>query len=166
MLEDEILQNFLNNAVKNAKRQIEEEGKLTVESAIPLLLQSQFNHILHLDKELSSLRILIDERFEKMEGRFEKIDERFEKMEGRFEKIDERFEKMEGRFEKIDERFEKMEGRFEKIDERFEKMEGRFEKMEGRFEKVTIKLEWLLGIVIGLISLGFTYIGIVLSMRG
>ncbi|MEW6619179.1 MAG: hypothetical protein AB1422_07570, partial [bacterium] len=100
MLEDEILQNFLNNAVKNAKRQIEEEGKLTVESAIPLLLQSQFNHILHLDKELSSLRILIDERFEK-------IDERFEKMEGRFEKIDERFEKMEGRFEKMEGRFEK-----------------------------------------------------------
>ncbi len=48
-VEDEILQNFLNNAVKKARKQIEEEGQLTVENAIPLLLQSQFNHILHLD---------------------------------------------------------------------------------------------------------------------
>ncbi|MEW6094905.1 MAG: hypothetical protein AB1567_00030, partial [bacterium] len=91
MVEDDILQNFLNNAVKTARKQIDEEGKLTVDNAIPLLLHSQFNHILHLDSELSALRKLIDERFGKVDERFGKIDERFGKIDERLEKIDERF---------------------------------------------------------------------------
>jgi len=129
MIEDEILQNFLNNAVKKAKEQIEKEGKLTVENAIPLLLQSQFNHVLHLDEEISAIRRLMDERFEKIDERFEKIDERFEK-----------------------------------IDERFEKIDERFEKIDERFEKISKKIGWLFGIVIGIISLGFSWISILVSI--
>lgn len=109
MVNDEILEKFLNNAVEKAKEQIEKEGKLTVENAIPLLLQSQYNHILHLDQELSLLRKSFSEQFGK-------------------------------------------------IDERFEKMEGRFEKINNR-------MNWLFGITIAVMSLGFTYIGILISMR-
>jgi chromosome segregation ATPase len=38
----------------------------------------------------------------RFDERFEKIDERFERMDKRFEKIDERFERMDKRFEKIE----------------------------------------------------------------
>jgi hypothetical protein len=55
MIEDQILQEFLENAVQRARRQIQTEGKLTVETAMPILLKSQFNHIVHLDNELKAL---------------------------------------------------------------------------------------------------------------
>ena len=89
--DDEVLKGFLENAVHNAKEQIKREGKLTTENAVPLLLKAQFNHIVHLDLEISNLRNLMDTRFIEMEGRFD----------ARFEKIDQRFEKIEGKFDKI-----------------------------------------------------------------
>jgi len=90
MLEDEVLKDFLEKAVAEARKEIQEKGVLTVQKAIPLLLRTQFNHILHLDQELTALRKNMDERFGKVDERFEKMDERFEKMDERFEKMEQR----------------------------------------------------------------------------
>ena len=54
MVDDEFLQQFLAKAVNDAKQQIREKGTLTIENAIPLLLHSQFNHILHLEREMAT----------------------------------------------------------------------------------------------------------------
>lgn len=54
MFEDEILQQFLVKAVEDAKKQIKDSGILSVESAIPLLLHSQYNHILHLEEKMAT----------------------------------------------------------------------------------------------------------------
>ncbi|MFH1962137.1 MAG: hypothetical protein ABIJ30_04565 [bacterium] len=54
MFEDEILQQFLVKAVEDAKKQIKDSAILSVESAIPLLLHSQYNHILHLEEKMAT----------------------------------------------------------------------------------------------------------------
>jgi len=94
---DRLLLKLIDKAAKEAAEEIEKKGTLSMEHAIPLLLKSQYNHILHLDKELVLSRQIMDERFGKMDERFGKIDERFGKM-------DERFGRMEERFGRIDEK--------------------------------------------------------------
>ncbi|MEK7274355.1 MAG: hypothetical protein AAB110_03780, partial [Candidatus Desantisbacteria bacterium] len=48
---DRLLLKLIDNAAKEAVEEIEKRGTLSMEHAIPLLLKSQYNHILHLDKE-------------------------------------------------------------------------------------------------------------------
>ncbi len=51
-MDDQILSEFLDNAVQQAKSRITQEGRLSTEDAIPLMLKSQFNHIAHLEQEM------------------------------------------------------------------------------------------------------------------
>jgi len=73
---NEILLKFLERKCKEAEREIEEKGILSDENAIPLLLKTQFNHIAHLDMELTCLRELMDKRFEQVDKRFEQVGKR------------------------------------------------------------------------------------------
>ena len=52
MMDDQILSEFLDNAVQQAKKRITQEGRLSTEDAIPLMLKSQFNHIAHLEEQM------------------------------------------------------------------------------------------------------------------
>ena len=52
----QILMKFLDKKIKDAEEEISSTGTLSEEHAIPLILKSQFNHILHLDTELTELR--------------------------------------------------------------------------------------------------------------
>ena len=52
----QILMKFLDKKIKDAEGEIASKGILSDEHAIPLILKSQFNHILHLDTELTELR--------------------------------------------------------------------------------------------------------------
>ena len=81
-----ILLKFLDNKAEQAMKEIEEKGSLSEENAIPLILKTQFNHIAHLDKELSLFREMVDKRFEKMDLKFEKMDEKFDKMDEKFDR--------------------------------------------------------------------------------
>lgn len=101
---DRLLLVLIDKSAKEAEEEIEKRGTLSIEHAIPLLLKSQYNHILHLDKELVLSRQIMDERFGKMDEKFGKMDERFSKMDERFGKIDERFGKMDERFARIEEK--------------------------------------------------------------
>jgi hypothetical protein len=56
MIEDEILQGFLDKSASRAMDEIKKEGRLSEQNAIPLLLKAQFNHIAHLDVELTGIR--------------------------------------------------------------------------------------------------------------
>lgn len=56
MIEDEILQGFLEKSAARAMAEIKNEGKLSEANAIPLLLKAQFNHVAHLDLELTTMR--------------------------------------------------------------------------------------------------------------
>jgi uncharacterized protein (DUF3084 family) len=115
MTEDEILKEFLKKAVEDAKKEIAESGKLSVENAIPLLLDSQYNHILHLEREmctkgdLEALRIATKNDLkaleERLEVRFAQIDQRFSQIDQRFSQIDQRFSQIDQRFSQIDQRF-------------------------------------------------------------
>jgi hypothetical protein len=73
----EILMKFLDKKAQDAEREITERGTLSEEHAIPLILKSQFNHIAHLDTEITELRGVMDKRFEQitndMNGRFAQI---------------------------------------------------------------------------------------------
>lgn len=80
---ERILLKLIDNAAKKAEMEIEKTGTLSMEHAIPLLLKSQYNHILHLDEELANIRKIMDDRFSRM-------DDRFSRMEGQFSKMDER----------------------------------------------------------------------------
>jgi len=70
----QILLKFLERKCKEAEREIEEKGVLSDDKAIPLLLKSQFNHIAHLDFEITALRELMDKRFEQVDRRFEQVE--------------------------------------------------------------------------------------------
>jgi len=50
--EDKILNDFLENAVKKARRNIEAKGRLETEDVLPLMLKFQYNDIAHLRKEM------------------------------------------------------------------------------------------------------------------
>ena len=52
----EVLLKFLDKKAKDAEEEIASKGILSEEHAIPLILKSQFNHIMHLDTELTELR--------------------------------------------------------------------------------------------------------------
>ncbi len=80
----QILVKFLDKKVKDAEDEIAAKGILSEEHAIPLLLKTQFNHIVHLESELTELRKLMDLRFEQIDKRFEQIDKRFEQIDKRF----------------------------------------------------------------------------------
>ena len=73
-----ILMKFLDKKALDAEREITEHGTLSEEHAIPLILKSQFNHIAHLDVEITELRVVMDKRFEQVDKRFEQVDRRFE----------------------------------------------------------------------------------------
>jgi len=90
----EILVKFLDKKVKEAEREIEEKGILSDDKAIPLLLKSQFNHIAHLDSEITELRILMDKRFEQVDKRFEQVDKRFEQMDKRVGEVDKKIDRL------------------------------------------------------------------------
>jgi hypothetical protein len=77
----QILLKFLERKCREAEKEIEEKGVLSDDKAIPLLLKSQFNHIAHLDSEITALRELMDKRFEQVDRRFEQVDRRFERIE-------------------------------------------------------------------------------------
>ncbi|GAB4200766.1 MAG: hypothetical protein Fur0023_04460 [Bacteroidia bacterium] len=69
----EILLKFLDRKVKEAEEEIEKEGKLSDDKAIPLLLKSQFNHIAHLDTEISSIKVLMNEKFKEVDKKFDRL---------------------------------------------------------------------------------------------
>jgi len=82
----------------------------------------------NVDKRFDSMKIDMDQRFEKVDQRFEKVDQRFDDMKI---DMDKRFEKVDQRFEKVDQRFDDM-----KID-----MDKRFEQMIASINRLTDKLE-------------------------
>jgi len=69
----DILLKFLDKKAREAEKEIEEKGVLSDDKAIPLLLKTQFNHIAHLDAEISSLRTTMDKRFEHMEKKIDRV---------------------------------------------------------------------------------------------
>ncbi|MFA5859112.1 MAG: hypothetical protein WC955_08595 [Elusimicrobiota bacterium] len=85
----ELLLKFLNKKAAAAEKEIEESGMISDDKVMPLLLKTQFNHIAHLDKELTMLRQLMDERFGLVEKRFLSLEQKFEY---RFEKLDEKID--------------------------------------------------------------------------
>ncbi|MFH0774745.1 MAG: hypothetical protein V2A53_04530 [bacterium] len=134
---DKILLALIEKAARKARDEIEKTGTLSMDHAIPLLLKSQYNHILHLDTELVAIRNLMDERFTKMDERFTSMNERF----------NERFAKMDEKFTKMDERFNE---RFAKMDERFAKMDERFAKIHDR---ITDLYKWIVASFIGIVTI-------------
>jgi hypothetical protein len=70
----QILLKFLERKCREAEKEIEEKGVLSDDKAIPLLLKTQFNHIAHLDSEITALRELMDKRFEQVDRRFERVE--------------------------------------------------------------------------------------------
>lgn len=52
----EVLLKFLDKRAKDAEGEIAAKGVLSEEHAIPLILKTLFNHVAHLDTELTELR--------------------------------------------------------------------------------------------------------------
>ncbi len=157
----EILLKFLDKKCREAEKQIEEEAELSDANAIPLILKTQFNHIAHLEEELTLLR-------ETMDKRFEKVDQRFEQMlaytDNKFKEI---LEYTNKRFEQVDKRFEQVDKRFEQVDKRFEQIDKRLEQVDQRFERIDNKLEYLeimIGRTFTLIIGGFTVISVLMGI--
>lgn len=69
----QILMKFLDKKVKGAEDEIASTGTLSEDHAIPLLLKSQFNHIIHLDSELTEFRKSVDKRLENMDKRITRL---------------------------------------------------------------------------------------------
>ncbi len=95
----EILMRFLDRKVKEAEEEVTQNGVLSEDKAIPLMLKMQFNHIAHLEES-------VNERFGQINQRFEQVDSRFKRVDERFEQIDERFDQINERFERVDQRFD------------------------------------------------------------
>ncbi len=79
IIEDEILAKFLDNAAAKAMRNIEEQGSLSTEDAIPLMLKSQFNHIAHLEKQM-----VTKVEFKGLENKFQVLKDLFQGLKDQF----------------------------------------------------------------------------------
>lgn len=73
----QILVKFLDKRIEDAEKEISTTGTLSEAHAIPLILKSQFNHIVHLETEITELRSLFDKQFITLGERFEKLEARF-----------------------------------------------------------------------------------------
>jgi len=83
----EILLKFLERKCREAEKEIEEKGTLSDDNAIPLLLKTQFNHIAHLDMELTTLREIMDKRFEEVRSEVKEVKDEVERIKNLFPKI-------------------------------------------------------------------------------
>ena len=77
-------------------------------------------------EELRAFRAEVDERFKKVDERFDEIDERFKKVDERFDEIDERFKKVDERFDEIDERFKEVHQRLNEIERSIDRLGSRW----------------------------------------
>lgn len=64
-----------------------------------------------MSQEFAELKLMLNEHFTFLEGRFAAIDRRFEK-------IDERFERIDRRFDLVDMRFSELDGKIDEVDRR------------------------------------------------
>jgi hypothetical protein len=69
----EVLLKFLDKKAKDAEEEIATKGTLSEEHAIPLILKTLFNHVAHLDMEITELRKSIDSRFGEVNRRFHQL---------------------------------------------------------------------------------------------
>ncbi len=133
----EILMRFLDRKVKEAEEEVTQNGVLSEDKAIPLMLKMQFNHIAHLEESVNERFGQINQRFEQVDQRFEQVDQRFEQVDQRFEQVEQRFAQVERRFDQIDRRFEEVNERFGRIDQSFDHIQrdmgSRFRHVERMF---------------------------------
>ncbi|MFH1096455.1 MAG: hypothetical protein V1749_03015 [Candidatus Desantisbacteria bacterium] len=90
MFEDEILQQFLVKSVEDAKKQIKDSGILSVESVLPLLLHSQYNHILHLEAKMATKDDIsrLENEITRMDGNMKQMDGNMKQIEGTVKHLD------------------------------------------------------------------------------
>ena len=86
-----------------------------------------------LEGRIEQLDGKIDTNLKVINDRFDLVDERFERVDDRFDLVDERFERIDDRFDLVDERFERIDDRFDLVDERFNRLEN---DMNNRFDRV------------------------------
>jgi pyruvate/2-oxoacid:ferredoxin oxidoreductase beta subunit len=86
MMDEEILEEFLNNAVEKAKEEIKNTGKLSVENAVPLMLKNQYNHIRHLENHIKHLEenMVTKEEFKAFKEEFKAFKEEFKVFKNSF----------------------------------------------------------------------------------
>jgi archaellum component FlaC len=72
-----------------------------------------------MDRELVQY---LDERFGRLDERFERIDQRFDRIDERFRQVDERFDRIDQRFQGNNDRFDRIEQRLDGHDERFDEV--------------------------------------------
>ena len=77
--EDELISAFLTKSTEKARQQIADEGKLSTENAIPLMLKSQYNHIAHLDEQMVTKTEFnaLKEQFNGLKEQFNGLKEQF-----------------------------------------------------------------------------------------
>ena len=124
MEEDEGFLSILDGLVKKSREEMERTGNLSMENAWPILLKGQYNHIKHLDEDVSRRLVAMDE---KIDGLRSEMDQRFD-----------------GLRSEMDQRFD---GLRSEMDQRFEKMDQRFEKM---FGLLTSQTRWMVGTMIAM----------------
>jgi len=84
-------------------------------------------------KELLAIRTCMNDRFKKIDERFDILEKN---MNDRFEEVDKRFEQIDARFEQVDKRFEQIDARFEQVGSRFEQIDKRFDKNDSFFDEL------------------------------
>ncbi len=141
MLDDQILSEFLDNAVLKARERITQEGRLSTEDAIPLMLKSQFNHIAHLEQEMVTKKELQEQLF----GLQTKFDGRMDKLDGRMDGLQTKLNgRMDGLQTKINGRMDSLQY---ELNGRIDGLQIEFHGMRDQFSM----FKWI-------IMLGFTFL--------
>ncbi len=136
IIEDEILAKFLDNAAAKAMRNIEEQGSLSTEDAIPLMLKSQFNHIAHLDKQM----VTKAEFLELKEGVKDMKEQMVTKVE--FKGLENKFQGLENKFQGLENKFQGLENKFQGFKDHFQVLKDQFQGLKDQFSF----LKWVIGI--------------------
>ena len=91
--EDELISAFLTKSTEKARQQIADEGKLSTENAIPLMLKSQYNHIAHLDEQMVTKTEFnaLKDQFTALKDQFNGLKEQFTGLKEQFNGLKEQF---------------------------------------------------------------------------
>ena len=97
---EELLLKLIDRKAREAEKEIEETGTLKDEHAIPLLLQTQYNHIAHLDEEISKISKEIAEN-RKVMAENRKVMATKDDIKKIYAIMDARFNRMDSKFDTI-----------------------------------------------------------------
>jgi len=147
-IDDELIISILDAAVQKAKQNIQKEGVISLQDAIPLLLRGQFNHIRHLEEkmltkeELNAVKIEINNEINSVKKDIASLENKIGSLEKKTDSLENKIGSLENKIGSVENEVHSIKGEITSV------------KSEIKILKSDIKtLKWITGIGLAFLAL-------------